>query len=175
MFFCVEASGVYLPKGNIFINKGLLIRNEPKIQNQYLPVFKFLYCKGSFLVPYSFGLSRMLTFYITETKKALDGYMGGFKRALGVTGMGYKYTLTSNLLVIKLKFTAPVVLKLPKFVKLILVKKNRKVVLFSKRPNLLISFATKLRKIQKLDPYTLKGVFYFFEKLKKKIGKKPLY
>ena len=172
MLFCIKSSGIYLPKNNIFVNRGLLIKNEPKVQNQFIPIFKFLYCKGSFLVPYVFGLSRMLTFYVTEASKSLWGYMCGFKRILGITGMGYKYMLTPNLLAIKLKYSDPVFFKKPKNINLVVIKKNRKILMFSKRPNDLVVFSTKLRKIQKLDPYTLKGIFYFFEKLKKKNRKK---
>lgn len=176
MFFCIKSPGIYLPKDFLWLaQSNLRLTNKYYKTSQELQIKHFLYCKRTILSRFDINLQKLYTLYVTESFTRLIGITQGFKSSIIVNGMGYLFLLTKNLLIIKLQYTKELFLKLPKELTYKITSKSKQFTAFSQSKNALALLSTRLKRLQKLDVYTLKGIFASHLKKKKKIGKKPLY
>ncbi len=111
------------------------------------------------------GLSRVLL------DNMVHGVSVGHKRGLVITGTGYKAEISGQLLTMNLGFSHPVVVDIPKIIKVGVEGKGTEVVLESPDKELLGQVAAKLRSFRPPEPYKGKGVRYSDEVIRRKAGK----
>jgi large subunit ribosomal protein L6 len=110
------------------------------------------------------GLTRTLV------ANMIVGVTQGFERGLEVIGVGYRVTLTSDVLTLTLGYSHPVVYKLPKGISASVDKKNR-IVLSGIDKELLGATAATIRELRRPEPYKGKGIRYVEEQIRRKVGK----
>jgi len=98
------------------------------------------------------------------------GVTQGFERGLEVIGVGYRVTLTSDVLTFTLGYSHPVVYKLPEGISASVDKKNR-IVLSGIDKELLGATAATIRELRRPEPYKGKGIKYVEEQIRRKVGK----
>jgi large subunit ribosomal protein L6 len=101
-------------------------------------------------------------------------YTDGFSKELELIGVGYRASATGQLLELSVGFSHPVVIMLPKEIKVSAVMekgKNPMVKLESADKQLLGQVAAKIRSIRKPEPYKGKGIRYTDEYVRRKAGK----
>ncbi len=129
-----------------------------------LIVFSVLSCAYSRLTTVSFSLvANMVT-----------GVTTGFKRDLELVGVGYRATVTGQLIDMALGYSHNIILELPKEVKASATAEkgqNPKIFLESIDKQLLGQVASKIRSLRKPEPYKGKGVRYSDEIVRRKAGK----
>ena len=110
------------------------------------------------------GLTRALV------ANMVKGVTDGYTRALQINGVGYDAKVQGDILQIRVGFACPVDLKIPKTVA---VKCPHPTSIEVSGPDnqQVGQFAAVIRRIKPPDPYTLKGIKYADEVLKKKPGK----
>jgi ribosomal protein L6P/L9E len=110
----------------------------------------------------------------TKLKNILLGLSVGFFKQLVLEGVGYKVTFFSScyVLFLKIGFSHPINIKIPKGIQLLCCKETV-IVLKSSSKTLLGTFALKMKHLKKPDVYKNKGILFKQEiPLKKKIRKK---
>jgi large subunit ribosomal protein L6 len=110
------------------------------------------------------GLTRSLV------NNMVQGVTDGFEKKLQIEGVGYKAILEGDLLVLNLGFSHQVKIKAPDGVNFV-VEKNL-ITLSGIDKELVTQTAAKIKQKRKPDPYKGKGIRYFGEIIKKKVGKK---
>jgi large subunit ribosomal protein L6 len=104
----------------------------------------------------------------------VKGVSDGFSKELELIGVGYRASATGQLLELSVGFSHPVVIMLPKEIKVSAVMekgKNPMVKLESADKQLLGQVAAKIRSIRKPEPYKGKGIRYTDEYVRRKAGK----
>lgn len=114
------------------------------------------------------GLSRALIFNMVE------GVSNGFKLQMELVGVGYRAASTGQLLELTLGYSHPVVFMLPKEIKVEARQdkgSNPMIYLESNDKQLLGEVAAKIRTFRKPEPYKGKGIRFFGETIRRKVGK----
>lgn len=114
------------------------------------------------------GLYRALLFNM------MKGVTEGYEKKLELVGVGFRATVTGQLLELSVGYSHPVVIALPKEIKASaeqLKGQNPIVTLNSFDKQLLGQMAAKIREIRKPEPYKGKGIKYTDEILRRKAGK----
>jgi len=114
------------------------------------------------------GLSRSLI------NNMIIGVSEGFTKQMEVIGVGYKATVTGQILELALGFSHPIVFELPKEVKVTVVQEKRAnafITLTSADKQLLGHVAAKIRSYRKPEPYKGKGIRFKDEYVRRKAGK----
>jgi len=112
------------------------------------------------------GLSRSLIANMVE------GVVNGFSKQLKIVGIGYSAQVKENKLIMKLGFSHPVEIEIPKDIE-IRVEKN--IITISGADKQLVGqIAAKIRDTKKPEPYKGKGIRYMREIIKLKPGKKAI-
>jgi large subunit ribosomal protein L6 len=104
----------------------------------------------------------------------VKGVSDGFTKDLELIGVGYRANATGQLLELTVGFSHPVVVMMPKEVKVSATMekgKNPMVKLESADKQLLGQVAAKIRGIRKPEPYKGKGIRYTDEFVRRKAGK----
>jgi large subunit ribosomal protein L6 len=104
----------------------------------------------------------------------VKGVSEGFKKELELVGVGYRAANTGQILEISVGYSHPIVMMIPKEVKLTTVTekgKNPTIILESNDKQLLGAIAAKVRSFRKPEPYKGKGIKYSDEVLRRKAGK----
>ena len=101
----------------------------------------------------------------------INGVKDGFKKELEIIGVGYKFAVKGDTLVINAGFSHPVNMTIPKNVKVEAVS-NTEINLLSCDKVLLGEFAANVRKVRSPEPYKGKGIRYKDEHVRRKEGKK---
>jgi large subunit ribosomal protein L6 len=104
----------------------------------------------------------------------VKGVSEGFSKELELIGVGYRASATGQMLELTVGFSHPVIVLLPKEVKVSAVMekgKNPMVKLESADKQLLGQVAAKIRGIRKPEPYKGKGIRYTDEYVRRKAGK----
>ena len=101
----------------------------------------------------------------------LIGVSKGFEKGLEIIGVGYRFNLKGNKLVINCGFSHPVELDIPNGIKLDL-KSNTEILISGIDKCLVGEFAAEVRKVKKPEPYKGKGIRYIGEHVRHKEGKK---
>ena len=103
-------------------------------------------------------------------KNALIGVTKAFTKTLLIKGLGYKFTLQKDHLVLEVGFSHPVMRAIPANLNLEL-KKNQQLTISGIDKQAVGLFASQIRKIRPCEPYKGKGIHYKGEKIKRKLGK----
>ena len=104
-------------------------------------------------------------------KNMLVGVSEGFEKKLEAVGVGYRFALKGNDLVVTAGYSHPVEVKVPEGIKLE-VPSNTELVVSGADKQLVGEFAANVRKIRQPEPYKGKGIRYKDEYIIRKVGKK---
>ncbi len=101
---------------------------------------------------------------------ALIGVSVGFKKELVLKGVGYKAKVEDQKLILTLGFSHPVILDIPKGIKIEITIPSEIVITSSSKEDV-GQFAAVIRAYRKPEPYKGKGVLYKGEQIIRKAGK----
>ncbi len=101
----------------------------------------------------------------------LIGVSKGFKVGLEAIGVGYRFNVQGNKIVVNAGFSHPVNVEIPAGIKAELTS-NTEITLEGIDKQKLSEFAANIRKIRKPEPYKGKGIRYKDEHVRRKEGKK---
>ena len=104
----------------------------------------------------------------------VTGVTTGFKRDLELVGVGYRATVTGQIIDLALGFSHNIIFEMPKEIKASATAekgKNPTISLESNDKQLVGAVAAKLRSLRKPEPYKGKGVRYADEIVRRKAGK----
>ena len=100
------------------------------------------------------------------------GITEGFEKKLEIIGVGYKWTIKENELIISAGFSHPVKYDMPKEIGMKLDKEKKSILILSSiDKQLLGKVASEIRSIRKPEPYKGKGIKYLDEIIRRKSGK----
>ena len=99
------------------------------------------------------------------------GVSEGFSKSLEIIGVGYRFNLKGNVLVINAGYSHPVELENPEGLS-IEAKGNNQITVSGKKKKKVGEFAANIRKVRKPEPYKGKGIRYVGEYVRRKEGKK---
>ncbi len=112
------------------------------------------------------GLTNVLVFNM------IKGVTEGYQKKLQIEGLGYKVNLEGEVLVMQLGFSHPVKINPPQGIKFTVEKNIITVSGYDKEEVGQIS--AKIRAVKPPEPYQGKGIRYFGEIVRKKLGKKAV-
>ena len=104
-------------------------------------------------------------------KNMIIGVTEGFEKKLESVGVGYRFQLKGNELVVTAGYSHPVNVAIPEGIKLE-VPSNTELFIRGIDKQLVGEFAANVRKIRKPEPYKGKGIRYADEHVRRKEGKK---
>ena len=99
------------------------------------------------------------------------GVTKGFEKGLEIIGVGYRFTLKGNVLVVSAGYSHPVEMEIPKGIT-VEVPSNTEVTVKGIDKVLVGEFAANIRKVRQPEPYKGKGIRYKDEYVRRKEGKK---
>ena len=99
------------------------------------------------------------------------GVTKGFEKGLEIIGVGYRFTLKGNVLVISAGYSHPVEMEIPNGIT-VEVPSNTEVTVKGIDKVLVGEFAANIRKVRQPEPYKGKGIRYKDEYVRRKEGKK---
>ena len=101
----------------------------------------------------------------------ITGVTKGFEKKLEAVGVGYRFALKGNDLVVTAGYSHPIEMKVPEGIKLE-VPSNTELFVRGADKQLVGEFAANVRKIREPEPYKGKGIRYENEHIIRKVGKK---
>ena len=101
----------------------------------------------------------------------INGVKDGYTKNLEIVGVGYRFTLKGNTLVINAGYSHPVELEIPTGLK-VEAKSNTEISVSGIDKVLVGEFAANVRKVREPEPYKGKGIKYAGEHIRRKEGKK---
>ena len=101
----------------------------------------------------------------------MTGVTKGFEKGLEIIGVGYRFTLKGNVLVISAGYSHPVEMEIPEGIT-VEVPSNTEVTVKGIDKVLVGEFAANVRKVRQPEPYKGKGIRYKDEHVRRKEGKK---
>ena len=104
-------------------------------------------------------------------KNMIVGVSEGFEKKLEAVGVGYRFALKGNVLVVTAGYSHPIEVNIPEGIKLE-VPSNTELFVRGIDKQLVGEFAANVRKIRKPEPYKGKGIRYADEHIRRKEGKK---
>ena len=104
-------------------------------------------------------------------RNMMIGVSEGYSKALEIIGVGYRFALKGNKLVINAGYSHPVEIEVPSDLKLD-VQGNNQVTVSGISKERVGEFAANIRKVRKPEPYKGKGIRYVGEHIRRKEGKK---
>ena len=104
-------------------------------------------------------------------KNMIVGVSEGFEKKLEAVGVGYRFAMKGNDLVVTAGYSHPVEVKVPEGIKLE-VPSNTELFVRGADKQLVGEFAANVRKIRQPEPYKGKGIRYTDEYIIRKVGKK---
>ena len=104
-------------------------------------------------------------------KSMLIGVSTGFEKGLEAVGVGYRFNVQGNKIVINAGFSHPVEVVAPEGIKVELVS-NTEITIKGSDKQKVAEFAANIRKIREPEPYKGKGIRYKGEIVRRKEGKK---
>ena len=103
----------------------------------------------------------------------LIGVSEGFKRELEINGVGYRFQVQGNKLIVTAGYSHNVELVAPEGIKMEMPDKSQTELIISGYDKQAVSeFAANVRKIRKPEPYKGKGIKFKEEHIRRKEGKK---
>lgn len=104
-------------------------------------------------------------------RNMMIGVSEGYSKALEIIGVGYRFALRGNKLVINAGYSHPVEIEVPSDLKLH-VEGNNNVTVSGISKEKVGEFAANIRKVREPEPYKGKGIRYVGEHIRRKEGKK---
>ena len=104
-------------------------------------------------------------------RNMIIGVSEGYSKTLEIVGVGYRFNLKGNKLVINAGYSHPVEVEIPSDLKLS-VEGNNQVTVSGISKERVGEFAANIRKVRKPEPYKGKGIRYVGEHIRRKEGKK---
>ena len=101
----------------------------------------------------------------------LNGVSTGFEKGLEAVGVGYRFNVQGNKIVVSAGFSHPVEVKVPEGLTAELVS-NTEITIKGIDKQKVSEFAANIRKIREPEPYKGKGIRYKGEYVRRKEGKK---
>ena len=101
----------------------------------------------------------------------MTGVTKGFEKGLEIIGVGYRFTLKGNVLVVSAGYSHPVEMEIPEGIT-VEVPSNTEVTVKGIDKVLVGEFAANVRKVRQPEPYKGKGIRYKDEHVRRKEGKK---
>ena len=101
----------------------------------------------------------------------INGVKEGYQKGLEIIGVGYKFNVQGNTLVINAGYSHPVKITVPNTLKVEAVS-NTEIIISGCDKVLLGEFAANVRKVREPEPYKGKGIRYKDEHVRRKEGKK---
>jgi large subunit ribosomal protein L6 len=111
-----------------------------------------------------YGLYRSLI------KNCVEGVSKGFEKKLTLVGVGFRAAVKGTVLDLKIGFSHPTEIEIPKGVN-VAIDKGIDIVVSGLDKELVGGFAAKVRAMKKPEPYKGKGIRYVGEFVRKKAGK----
>ena len=106
-------------------------------------------------------------------KNMMTGVSEGFKRELEINGVGYRFQVQGNKLIIYAGYSHSVEMMAPEGIKLEMPDKSQNELIVSGYDKQAVSeFAANIRKVRKPEPYKGKGIKFKEEHIRRKEGKK---
>jgi len=103
---------------------------------------------------------------------AVEGVTKGYQKDMEIVGVGWSATITGPKLKLVVGYAHPVMMDIPKELKVALDEKNKQIVrVFGADKQMVGQFAATMRAARKPEPYNGKGVKYLTEVIKRKSGK----
>ena len=99
------------------------------------------------------------------------GVTEGFKKELEIVGVGYRFALKGNAIVISAGYSHPVEMQIPDGIK-VECPSNTELTITGFNKELVGEFAANVRKVRQPEPYKGKGIRYKDEHIIRKEGKK---
>ena len=101
------------------------------------------------------------------------GVSEGFKKELEINGVGYRFQVQGNKLIISAGYSHPVEMVAPEGIKMEMPDKSTTELIVSGYDKQAVSeFAANIRKVRKPEPYKGKGIKFKEEHIRRKEGKK---
>lgn len=104
-------------------------------------------------------------------KNMIEGVTNGFKKGLEIIGVGYRFTMKGNTLVINAGYSHPVELEVPAGLTVEAIS-NTEISVSGIDKVKVGEFAANIRKVRQPEPYKGKGIRYKDEHVQRKEGKK---
>ncbi len=104
-------------------------------------------------------------------RNMIEGVTNGFKKDLEIIGVGYRFAMKGNALVINAGYSHPVELEVPAGLS-VEVTSNTEISVKGISKEKVGEFAANIRKVRKPEPYKGKGIRYKDEYVQRKEGKK---
>ena len=101
----------------------------------------------------------------------IKGVCEGYKKGLEIIGVGYRFNVRGNTLVINAGYSHPVEMNIPEGLKVELVS-NTEITVSGISKELVGEYAANIRKVRAPEPYKGKGIRYKDEYVRRKEGKK---
>ena len=101
----------------------------------------------------------------------MTGVTKGYEKGLEIIGVGYRFALKGNVLVISAGYSHPVEMEIPEGIT-VEVPSNTEVTVKGIDKVLVGEFAANIRKVRQPEPYKGKGIRYKDEHVRRKEGKK---
>ncbi|MGI6329318.1 MAG: 50S ribosomal protein L6 [Bacilli bacterium] len=104
-------------------------------------------------------------------KNMIDGVYTGFSKGLEIVGVGYRFQVKDQVIVINAGFSHPLEIKIPNSLTVESIS-NTEIIIKGINKEEVGEFAAKIRKVRKPEPYKGKGIRYKGEVIRHKEGKK---
>ena len=101
----------------------------------------------------------------------IKGVSEGYKKALEIVGVGYRFNVQGNTLTINAGYSHPVKMEVPAGIT-VKANSNTEIELEGIDKCALGEFAANIRKVRAPEPYKGKGIKYVGEQIRRKEGKK---
>ena len=101
----------------------------------------------------------------------IKGVTEEYKKSLEIIGVGYRFNVRGNTLVINAGYSHPVEMNIPNGIKVELVS-NTEITISGINKELVGEYAANVRKVREPEPYKGKGIRYKDEHIRRKEGKK---
>jgi large subunit ribosomal protein L6 len=109
--------------------------------------------------------------YRSLLNNMVTGVSQGFKRALIVSGVGYRAEVQGNLLVLSIGYSSDVVAVIPEGLKVSVEQNGQRIVIEGIDRAKVGKFASEVRSLRGPEPYKGKGIRYEEERIRRKVGK----
>lgn len=106
-----------------------------------------------------------------NVQNMIDGVTKGFEKGLEIIGVGYRFNVKGNTLVINAGYSHPVEMEIPKGIE-VTASSNTEITVKGIDKILVGEFAANIRKVREPEPYKGKGIRYKDEHVRRKEGKK---
>ncbi len=108
--------------------------------------------------------------YASHLQNMVEGVTKGYQKKLTIEGVGYKWDLKGNDLVLSLGFSHPVIVPIPEDLTVTVEKGSLTVAGCNKE--MVGQFAAQIKSLKPVEPYKGKGIHYEDEHIRRKQGKK---